>query len=240
MIESLLHLRRLDEAALEIEKSVKDDSSSAEPWLQLGRVRVRQRDRAKAKEAYDRAEALSKPGSPELSRVNAGQVDLARLDGLSAIVRGEVSIRDNAERLDLARFCDELGLAAAGARRYADAFESDPKAADNRGPGTRARAALLAAWAASGRSQDGRPLDAAELTRWRKQSLAWLKSELAAWKPVLESGPPPVRAMAFGAIECWRTAPELSTVRDATALEALPNDERDAWRAFWDQVARIP
>ena len=57
---------------------------------------------------------------------------------------------------------------------------------------------------------------------WRARALTWLREEIA--------GP--------GRTGPWRIARELEPVRDPAALEALPAEERDAWRAAWDLARR--
>jgi hypothetical protein len=37
----------------------------------------------------------------------------------------------------------------------------------------------------------------------------------------------------------WQDDPDLAGVREAPALEALPEAERDGWRALWNDVASL-
>jgi hypothetical protein len=70
----------------------------------------------------------------------------------------------------------------------------------------------------------------------REQALGWLKSETATWRKLLESGPPQARTFVVQTLEHWREDADLVSVREAGALEALPEAERDAWRAPWAGV----
>jgi hypothetical protein len=45
-------------------------------------------------------------------------------------------------------------------------------------------------------------------------------------------------SLACGALAHWRRDPDLAGVRDPDALAALPGEERDGWRALWDEVDR--
>jgi hypothetical protein len=56
--------------------------------------------------------------------------------------------------------------------------------------------------------------------RPRRQSLEWLRAELATWTPWLRG---------------WIYTHELAGVREP-ALISLPEDEQRAWRAFWREV----
>ena len=51
----------------------------------------------------------------------------ALAERLTAVLKGEASPKDNAERLDLARMCYDTKRFAAAARLTAEALESDPK-----------------------------------------------------------------------------------------------------------------
>jgi hypothetical protein len=37
----------------------------------------------------------------------------------------------------------------------------------------------------------------------------------------------------------WQTDPDLAGVRDESALNQLPEDERTAWQGLWDDVKRL-
>jgi hypothetical protein len=86
-----------------------------------------------------------------------------------------------------------------------------------------ARAATLAAaWQKS-------PLKDATKAQLRRQTLDWLKAELADWIKVR----PPVRKLWQ-----WQQDGGLASLRDQSALARLPAAERTAWTQFWADVAK--
>src|SRR5262249_50925331 len=109
---------------------------------------------------------------------------LVELDGkLSAVRRGEAQPADAAERINLALLCgaDYKRLYATAARFYAEAFDRDPKLADDLRNQHRYNAACAAALAGCGQGKDADKLDDRERARLRKQALDWLRADLAHW-----------------------------------------------------------
>jgi hypothetical protein len=142
--------------------------------------------------------------------------DLA--DRLPAILKGDDAPKDNAERMVLFQLCYDVKRYAAAARYATAAFESDPKLADDHGNFRRYNAACVAALAGCGQGDDA-PTDEAAREKLRGQALDWLRIELP-----------------HGALSYWLGDSELAGVRDADALEKLPEPERAAWRALWSEV----
>jgi hypothetical protein len=67
-------------------------------------------------------------------------------------------------------------------------MEIDPKLVDDRGVQAGYNAACAAALAAAGKGKEEPPPDEMVKARWRKQAIAWLKADLAAWAKVVEKG----------------------------------------------------
>ena len=128
---------------------------------------------------------------------------------------------------------------AGAARLWAEALAADPKLADDRQAQHRYNAACAAALAAAGRGEDDPKPDDAARARLRPQALAWLQAEFAAWAKVLDSGDPKARPLVRQTLRHWQVDPDLAGVRDAKALEALPEAERADWRALWAEVDRL-
>ncbi len=158
---------------------------------------------------------------------------LRRLPGL---LGGEDQPRDNTERLEFAKLCGEAGLADAGARLYGESIFADSRIAEDRVLRPRCYGAFLAAWAGSGETRDDPPPDEAERARLRRQALEWLRGELRTWTPWLKGGRSGERRDAVAALRGWMNTHELAGVREPEALEALPEEERETWRAFWREV----
>ncbi len=111
------------------------------------------------------------------------------------------------------------------ARLYAWAFAADPRLADDLGAGHREIAACCAVLCGCGKG----PAEAREALR--RQALTWLRADLAARTAR--------RTRADReALQRWRQESALTGVREPAALARLPPAEREAWRAFWADVAR--
>jgi len=235
--DSLMRLHRLEEAAVELDEAARRYPSSIRVWIQIARLRIAQRDPPKAAEALQRAERLAKPGSPEAAAIAKERQRVELVRRLPALLRGVDHFRDNTERLELAKLCGEAGQAAAGARLYAEAIAADPTIVEDRVIRPRCYGAFLAACAGCERTRDDPPPNEAERARLRRQALDWLRGEMVTWIPMLEGGPSGNRRDAAAALRGWMNTHELAGVRDPKALEALPEDERKAWQALWDEAA---
>ena len=164
-----------------------------------------------------------------------GRVELLRR--MPALLGGEERPRDNDERLELARLRGEAGLAAIGARLFAEAIAADPEIEGDRVIRPRCYGAFLAAWAGSGTTRDDPPPERAERARLRRQALDWLPGELATWRPLLEGGPTAGRRDAAAALRGWMNTHELSGVGEPESLKGLSPEECGAWQDFWEEVA---
>jgi hypothetical protein len=155
---------------------------------------------------------------------------------LSTILRGDQPPKDDRERLQLAQRAYDKALHAAAVKLWAEALSADPKLADDRKAQTCYDAACAAALAGCGQGKDNpAPNDAAK-AKFREQARAWLQAELAAWTKLLESGPAGARPFIAQSLKHWREDTDLAGIREAKALEALPEAEREAWRALWAGV----
>jgi serine/threonine-protein kinase len=144
-----------------------------------------------------------------------------------------------AEQLQLARLCLKTRHFAAGAQLFAEAFESEPKQAEDLALAYRYDAARAAALAGCGKGIDNETLDDRERTRWRKQALAWLRADLAARQKQLESADPGATDKVRAALRHWQKDPDLAGLRDAGALQALSPEEQQACRRLWADVRNL-
>jgi len=158
---------------------------------------------------------------------------------LPAILAGQVKPADAAEMLGFAQLCYEKKLHGASARLWAEAFQAQPKLAEDMKVQNRYNAACAAALAGSGQGKNDPPLDDAAQARWRKQAIDWLKADLAAWSKILEGGPPQARQAISRTLQHWKVDTDLAGIRDQAALAKLPEDEQKTCRALWDEVEAI-
>jgi hypothetical protein len=154
-------------------------------------------------------------------------------------VLGGESPKDNAERLTLAQRASDVGRYVAAARLWADALEADPKLAADRRAQHCYNAACAASLAASGVGKGEPAPDDAAKARLRRQALDWLEAELGVWAKYIASGTPQQRAAIVRTLRHWQDDADLASIRDAKALDALPEAERAAWRELWARVAAL-
>jgi hypothetical protein len=141
---------------------------------------------------------------------------------------------------DLLRF----GWLCGAHKRYSDAlrfyslaFERDPDLRDSVGRGARFGAAVTAI--KGGVDCSDAAFAAEERARFRAQGLQWLKDELEGYSRLVASGGAKARAEARIRLNSWQEDPTLAAVRESTALDRLPEAEREPWREFWGRVAAI-
>jgi hypothetical protein len=160
---------------------------------------------------------------------------------LPKILNGEDRPADAAERLLLARLCQQpyKQLNAAAARFYTEAFAADSKVlGDLRAPHGYS-AACAAALAGCGRGTDAAGLDDAERSRLRRQALTWLRAQLAEWHKWSDGGEAKPRADTQQAMTIWLGDTNLARVRGPTALAGLPEAERRDWEKLWQEVEEL-
>jgi tetratricopeptide (TPR) repeat protein len=163
---------------------------------------------------------------------------LARLEKqLPAVLKGEISPANNAERLTLAWIAGLKKQYHAAQGLYAEAFRREPARADQ-GP-HRYNAACAAALAAAGKGIDAGKLDDKEKARLRGQALTWLRAELAVGGKYLEKATPAGRARIRRTLRHWQRDPDLAGVRGNKALAMLQETERAGWRKLWAEVEAL-
>jgi Flp pilus assembly protein TadD len=158
---------------------------------------------------------------------------------LPAVLAGKLKPADATEMLGFAQLCYEKKLQNASARFWSQAFQAQPKLADDMQPQNRYNAACAAALAGSGQGKDVPAPDEATKAQWRKQALEWLRADLAFWTRQVETGPPQARQFVAQTLQHWKADTDLAGIRDEAALAKLPADEQKACRALWSEVDAI-
>jgi hypothetical protein len=181
------------------------------------------------------------PGWPYPSAAWVRQCErLAELDRqLPAILAGDARPASAAEGLEFAFLCQHRArcMHAAAARLAAAALAADPKLVNEVRVQHRYNAARSAARAAAGQAEDAKMLPDKARLMLRRQAQAWLRDDLAVYRQLAgaEGARPAVRQR----LAQWQQDADLASVRDPQALDRLPDDEREGWRKFWQDVAAL-
>jgi tetratricopeptide (TPR) repeat protein/tRNA A-37 threonylcarbamoyl transferase component Bud32 len=171
----------------------------------------------------------------------AGQQQLKKCDELIALDRTLAALVDNDEtptevagQLALAKFCRQYKrYHAVAVSLYAGALAAEPATADDLAEGHRFDAARSAALAAAGKGLDPRKRAAKAPDNLRGQALDWLRADLVVAAKQLRAGQATDIVLLLERLPLWQTDGALAGVRDADALAALPEKERQAWRRLW-------
>jgi eukaryotic-like serine/threonine-protein kinase len=156
-----------------------------------------------------------------------------------AFLKGEYQPQENFERLALIGECRFKNLNCAAAKLYANAFAADPTLAEDARCSHRYNAACAAALAGAGVGEDAEKLSDTEKAAWRKQSCKWLASELESMGRRMQSAATENRDPSIRLLKQWQIDSYLAGVRDPSALEKLPTDERQEWIKLWSDVASL-
>jgi tetratricopeptide (TPR) repeat protein/tRNA A-37 threonylcarbamoyl transferase component Bud32 len=156
-----------------------------------------------------------------------------------AVLRGDDKPKDALEGIDFADLAYKFKRFALSAGLYAGSLRADPELAEDMKSGHRYNAACYAALAGAGKGEDKPPLGEPEKARWRKQALDSLRADLAFWTKHTETGKPEAKALVKQTLQHWKEDSDLAGIRDETAINALPNDERKACQALWAEVDEV-
>jgi tetratricopeptide (TPR) repeat protein len=146
------------------------------------------------------------------------------LPRLPGVLAGKEKPRNPAEGCAFADLCAQpfQKRYAEAARLYTEAFVADPGLAEDLKAGHRYNAACCAA-----------------LAGLRKQSLDWLRADLALNAKHLQGDSPQERILAQQRLEHWQRDDDLNGVRGSGALGKLPAGERAAWVQLWTDVETL-
>jgi hypothetical protein len=172
----------------------------------------------------------------------AGCARLVELDDkLPAVRSGKAQPASPTEALELADLCRHPArrLHATAARLAAGALAREPKLAGDLRRQHRYHAACDAARAAAGQAEDAKALSEADRAGLRRQALAWLRADLAAYARLAERGDAETRAAVRQRLAHWLQDADLAAVRDQAALGRLAWGERAEWHHLWEGAARL-
>jgi tetratricopeptide (TPR) repeat protein len=159
---------------------------------------------------------------------------------LERVARGETSVRDRAESVELARIALRLDRIGEAARLFASALDGGnfPRF---EGPSPRSEAAAAAVLLGCGRVETVPSLPPAERAAWRGRAVAWMDADLEALSSSVKSANDMERILAVRTIGRWRRDRRLACVREPDAITELTAEEQTTWRTLWarlDEVSR--
>jgi serine/threonine protein kinase/tetratricopeptide (TPR) repeat protein len=234
---------KLDEAIAEYREALRLKPDDPEAHCNLGETLRRQGDYIGSLAMYRKGHELGsrRPGWPYPSAqwvVQAEQL-AALAQRFPRLLSGEAHPRDATERLALAQMCYDTARHAAAARFWAEAFQAQPKLADDLKVQHRYSAACAAALAGCGHGKDTDKLDDQQRARLRRQALDWLRADLESWRHLRDTELDKARSAAevTPVLQHWLVDPDLASVREPAALTKLPKAERLAWQELWSGVA---
>jgi tetratricopeptide (TPR) repeat protein len=235
----LIGLGRPAEAEDAFRSALRLQSDLPEALLGLGSALRLQGRLAESLEAFRRSHELGskRPGWPYPTAVYVRKAEHL-VEGekrLPAFLSGAVRPADAEEALTAGQVCGVTRRFAAAARFYAAGFAASPALANNLEAQLRYNAAGCAARAGCGQGDDA-PADDAGQARLRRQAREWLAADRAAWAALLDADGDRAAAAVQKEMRQWRRDADLAGVRDAAAVENLPEDERKEWRKLWADV----
>jgi tetratricopeptide (TPR) repeat protein len=234
----------LDGAVAAFRQATELDPRDARAHGALGRALLQQGHFAEARTATGRSLELLPERHPlrQLASQQLHQCErLAALDEtLPAVLNGEAEPASAAECLALSQLCQQYKQRHAAAARFsAAAFAADPKLAADFRQQHRFNAACSAALAAAGQGEDANNLPDKVRLMLRRQAQGWLRADLAQYTQLAGRDAPAVKQAVRQRLAHWQQDSDLATVREKGSLAQLPDDERQAWRQLWDDVAAL-
>jgi tetratricopeptide (TPR) repeat protein len=230
----------LDETIAAYKEAIRIKPDFAEAICNLGCALAEKGQFREALEALRRGHQLGSQ-NPRWRYPSARRVQecerLIELDSrLPAVMGGETILASAAENIDFANLCRRKHLYVAAARFSLQALTAQPDLADDLEHWHRYNAACYAALAGCGKGEDAAALNESQRASWRRQALDWLRADLAHWTKQAASSSPQAASTVRRELAHWQRDPDLSGVRSAKALAALPEAERDAWDKLWKDV----
>ncbi len=232
---------KIDEAITAYREAIRLRPDIAASHHNLGNALRSRGESAEAVAELRKALDLARRTNPQLARqieraltATEQRASLARR--LPDVLAGKASPADANETLFFAQLCYQKKLYVASARFWVEAFQAQPKLIDDMQAQHRYNAACAAALAGCGQGKDDPPPDEAARARWHRQAIDWLKSDLAAWTKILDTGPPQARPVIAQTLDHWKADADLAGLRDPAAVGKLAEAEQKACRALWAEV----
>jgi WD40 repeat protein/tetratricopeptide (TPR) repeat protein len=234
---------RRDEAIAEYHKALDADPTCAYAEGGLGLVFLREGRFAEARDAFRHCLALLPERDAWRPTATAylrrAERSLVLDPKLPAILKGTARPAGADEQIEYAQLCAYNKLYGASVRLFLEAFAADPELADDLAAGYRYDAASCAARAGSGQGDDADQFGDQDRSRWRKQALAWLQSDLVLRRQQLKQGKLEDRVDVQEKLRHWQNDVDLASLRDPDEVRKLPGDEQELCSKLWAEVEAI-
>jgi serine/threonine protein kinase/Flp pilus assembly protein TadD len=231
---------KLDEAIAAYHEAIRLKPDDPEAYCNLADVLRKRGNYRESLAEYRRGHELGSKRSdwayPSAEWVRQAERLVALDSRLPAILRGDDTPNDAADLIAVADLARKMKRLSASVRLYAESFRADPKLAEDMKSLHRYNAACSAALLVAGKGDDKPLLDEPAKARCRKQALEWLRADLSYWTKQAVTGKPETTVLIVETLQHWKEDSDLAGIRDETALAALPEDERKAFRALWAEV----
>jgi serine/threonine-protein kinase len=250
LVQALKARGKLDKEVAACREAIRLKPDDAETYLYLGGLLEAQGDTAGALALYRQGHDVGnkQPGWKDPSaqwvtgaerRVAGAKYAVESAERLRAVVKGEATPKDNIERLEFARTCEQRKWLAAAARLTGEALESDPKLGDNLQERYRHQATGRAVLAGDGQGEDDPRPDKAARNKLRAQARDWFRADLRWYAKTVESGKRSDCAVVVKNLQHWKVCPDLASIRDPEARKKLPEAERKEWQALWEEAEAL-
>jgi tetratricopeptide (TPR) repeat protein len=235
---SLFHQGKLNEAAARYRDAMALDPKDGYSPFNLTRVLLALGQYPQAGEAARRALEFL-PAADPLKPQAQDLLKQAKLgERLPAVLRGDDHPGSAAESAAFGELCFSRQSYVDAVRFFREAFAADPALANDLRAKHRYNAACYAALAACSKGEGAKQLGSDERGRLREQALAWLRADLTLRARQLD-GNRADRVECAKKLRMWQRDEDLSGVREAAALNQLPEPERKRWEALWTDVKAL-
>src|SRR5262249_53527645 len=124
-------------------------------------------------------------------------------------------------------------------RLYQEAFQADPRLADDLHKQHRYAAACTAALAGCGQGDQAAKLKDDEKYKLRRQARDWLQADLDSYTKLLKTGNVGTVMAVVQRLAHWQQDLDFAGVRSVKELAKLPDEEKQAWQKLWTDVHQL-
>jgi serine/threonine protein kinase/tetratricopeptide (TPR) repeat protein len=235
--------KRLPEAVAAYQKAIELEPTYASAHAALGQALLRQGLFAQAAAATQKALDLFPASHPLRAGVQRQQKQAQEFVALEKRLPLVLENKEDAgpnELLALAQMCQQYRKRnASAARLYQEAFQAQPRLADDLGKQHRYNAACSAALAGCGQGEEAAKLMAEEKSKLRHQARDWLQADFDSYAKLLKKENVGTVMQVIQQLTHWQQDQDLAGVRDVNQLVKLPDEEKQSWQKLWTDVREL-